>query len=83
MVSFAPNTFDASIVGPAARNVLAVTGEFSKAALAGTQSGGLTITKGRRELKITVNEIADTTSGRDLLEQINQGLIVAQARAYH
>ena len=77
IVSFAPNSFDNSLFGPDARNVLAVTGEF-KSALAGTQSGGMVITKGRRELKITINQVADTTSGRDLLEQISQKLIVAR-----
>ena len=70
-------SFDGSLFGPDARNVLAVTGEF-KSALAGTQSGGMVITKGRRELKITINQVADTTSGRDLLEQISQKLIVAR-----
>ena len=77
VVSFAPNTFDNSLFGPDARNVLAITDTFGSA-LAGTKTGGMVITKGRRELKITVNEIADTTRGRDLLEQISQGLIVAR-----
>ena len=60
IVSFAPETFDASI---AARNVLAITGEF-KSALAGTKTGGLRLTKTPDALQITVDEIADTAGAR-------------------
>ena len=74
VVSFAPQTFDAGI---ASRNVLAITGEF-KSALAGTKTGGLTLTKAKDALQISVDEIADTAGARDLLEQISQGLIVAR-----
>ena len=76
VVNFAPATFDASIE---ARDILAITGEF-KSAFAASKSGtaGLKLTKTPTALQITVDEIADTSAARDLLAQIDEGLIVSR-----
>ena len=76
VVNFAPETFDASI---AARDILAITGEFATA-FAASKSGtaGLKLTKTPTALQITVAQIADTSAARDLLAQIDEGLIVAR-----